>query len=947
MSETKNLVAVETFKKLFLACKPEGVESEESESEETELNKLGASLKSDKEKLATIRGKTATETASDGRKKVDELRLALPQLEQRWDKLGFEAAAKAVDTFILEVGKIGVGDKDLEPEVQLLKEQGKEYQEKIANQRRVLEFVDRTAKEIAETIPKFDKPVEIEGRLKFCRSELGRLGGKVAGAPDRPEFKSLPGDIEKLRKKVDEAETAGRDRTLKQLTKAATTAGETEKSLEEKIGKSPNIDLYKEASKTLTSQMAQLGDWQSQIKEAASWLGTGTAQSMQKQIEAWEESCKRIRGVIEKTLPELKSKVSTTPPGKDESGAGEKLKNPEKTLTEECKKSWVEAKALYATKHNAMQSLADWRKKVVDEWLTTTLTPLDMAKGTGKGWVSVGSSDPTSDYDISINKHGFDKQEKKTVYDYKIVQMFNQHFRNKYGVETGTLFDTNLYASAPPSKKLESRKDATPEESRALQEINASMDVGALMKLRRYMSPADFENYRASTLASYPEKSQQRADVEAQFHAADDNYRISLTVVIDKVRDLLEKTTGELTEQQKKAKHILEEWDKKSQKYTGMQLAEGAAEMEHVAHELEELSDINTKATNDIYAEQIGKVREAEASIAQFDELREAIDKITTNTDQEALNKLQELLHKFNLNPSAIPSTKDPRFAVRIGELKEQGSNLKQMLSARSAELLSDLARQQAMSMFYANEAYQSVGPFKAVVFADQAVEPDVKTAEAEKYYAEIGKQKEFEEADADTRDKMIATACRGKYEEDDGTGTGKFVTKKEGKQLIDNKRTERRDSLTPEEVLQSFNEQLGDLLKDLTHYGQAEPGKAIIQSSKYLDRLLDAIKLMKEKNMAFLNNKANEELTKELEKHLAAKDDIKKNLIGARKGLIKMDPLKENEELDQDKERKAFACAFMNERFGVVSVAELAQLYSRLGVKVNAAARKELAQAK
>ena len=41
--------------------------------------------------------------------------------------------------------------------------------------------------------------------------------------------------------------------------------------------------------------------------------------------------------------------------------------------------------------------------------------------------------------------------------------------------------------------------------------------------------------------------------------------------------------------------------------------------------------------------------------------------------------------------------------------------------------MLSDLARQQALTMFYANEAYQSGGPFKHVVWAGQAVETDVK----------------------------------------------------------------------------------------------------------------------------------------------------------------------------------------------------------------------------
>ena len=146
------------------------------------------------------------------------------------------------------------------------------------------------------------------------------------------------------------------------------------------------------------------------------------------------------------------------------------------------------------------EKLADKRKEIVDKYLNDTLNPWGLEVGPGKGWVSVGSADPTSDYDMfGVNKHGEKTGgvKKEIMYDHQIVKMFNDHFRTTYGVESGTIFDTNLYASAPAM--IPELGDATPEEEEALAEINATNDVGALMKMRRYMSSADFEDYRIAT----------------------------------------------------------------------------------------------------------------------------------------------------------------------------------------------------------------------------------------------------------------------------------------------------------------------------------------------------------------------------------------------------------------------------------------------------------------
>jgi hypothetical protein len=51
---------------------------------------------------------------------------------------------------------------------------------------------------------------------------------------------------------------------------------------------------------------------------------------------------------------------------------------------------------------------------------------------------------------------------------------------------------------------------------------------------------------------------------------------------------------------------------------------------------------------------------------------------------------------------------------------------------------------------------------------------------------------------------------------------------------------------MKPEHFLGSVNEQFGDYMKDIGHY--ANPGEAFCQTSKYIERLLDAIALLRGK---------------------------------------------------------------------------------------------------
>src|SRR4030095_4301612 len=122
-----------------------------------------------------------------------------------------------------------------------------------------------------------------------------------------------------------------------------------------------------------------------------------------------------------------------------------------------------------------------FRRRVVDDLMAELQSKYDFK------WASVGSANLESDYDISIKSHG--TVGKKTIYDWQIVNEFNKKISTEYGCQPGTVFDTNLYASAVVDPPQDDGPD-TPEKRETKKNMQAmaesGQDVGALMKMRRY-----------------------------------------------------------------------------------------------------------------------------------------------------------------------------------------------------------------------------------------------------------------------------------------------------------------------------------------------------------------------------------------------------------------------------------------------------------------------------
>lgn len=800
------------------------------------------------------------------------------------------------------------------------------------------------------------KPATLAGKFGYATSVIASTGTHLAGMKDeevRGATRTRAATAIKakeVKSLLESARTTQIDRSLKALQQTVQDHEQVTAALEQRprTAAEDKSAVYEEASAHLTEAMRVREDWQGQVDEARVWMA-GKAGSFITELEKLDAQGRRLESVIAACLPSLTSRVAK--PGETPARGGgtsvEEITDPLAAL-KACGMSWVTAKQTYGADKTQMQKLADFRQKIVDDWLKENLGPWGMKVGPDLGWVSVGSQDPTSDYDISINKHGAKGEERRL--DFELVKDFNAWFRGKFGAEAGTVFDTNLYAAAP-SMVTEKDPDAAD-----------TNDVAALMKLRRYMSSGEFEAFRVETMKACGKNDKQRAAVERQFAEADTNFRIVMSELLLAGKNRLEQRissregqglqpeeTRKLDGEERKLLGEVVDYLGRSRQASGIALYDLQDEAEALAHELDHaLKDATLLATNELYADKKGDVRGNEMVMLVLQDLNKAL--AGSKPDKEALVKALKsaagMLTKIKIGGSPVESGAIDTALKALEGDDESGFN--DALSTLKSSLESELGMRRiqlgsatAIGMFFANEAYQSDGPFAHVVTATQAAESEA-TAGVVAHRASALTDEDRKGQDAKHQVAFGLAGGKAQFGQLPEEEQGRLL-KQAGTEIdtaVKKLKEERQGAMSPEQCLQSFNEQLGDFLKDLEHYGEEAPGKAIIQSSKYLDRLLDAVRLLADKKMF----DADSSLLEALRTEIALQGRIKGELIAARKGNLMLMPQEENgPPVDQEEQRRAYACDFMKQ-LGVTSLAGLARKYVGLGVKINAAARRALA---
>lgn len=627
-------------------------------------------------------------------------------------------------------------------------------------------------------------------------------------------------------------------------------------------------------------------------------------------VDKFEPELKKLRKSYDEKVPNFDGRVEEVPSADDKEPELKYSDSICLKLYDLCGRNWFELKKQYRTAtflekvkdqlgakptdgDEVMWQLWAYRKKIVDGLITDATKKFKLA-GKGKGWVAVGSTNLESDYDLSVMQHG------ETGDDWEIVDWFNKEFQKKFGTQPGIMFDTNLYASAPPRAKMSDDPQTNSEKAMAAM-ARSGQDVGALMKQRRFMSWEEYEDMM-NTVLDEMERSDTPPEIvkatRTQFEEADDRYQMaqvrtlerSETVLADMIRELegqeKQATDPQRKEKLKDLKNLQTEQARLKSAAENAKGAEQAKLILERAELLEGAEDVMLAVTNAIYVDAVKESREvenqAQKAAAEIERLEKELEALEGKPE-----KTQEDLQQIR--------TKQDELAAAQKELDGR--------AARSKDLFTD-------AVFFANEAYHSDGPFKHVVQATQAVESDV--------------QRE--------------------YDEENGEGAWKKLDKTERDDKVNTERTERRNKLSLHDCLQSFNEQLGDFIKDLHHHANDKsedlPGTGFFRSSKYLDRLIDAVDLLEQKAEGGLGVKIPGKL-KTLEEYRKA---LGQGLLALRKGKIKIEK-EDVDEQEKQEQMEAFAIAEIKRLFGVSTLHDLGKLFKTFGSKVNAKLRAQVAR--
>jgi hypothetical protein len=158
---------------------------------------------------------------------------------------------------------------------------------------------------------------------------------------------------------------------------------------------------------------------------------------------------------------------------------------------------------------------------------------------------SLGSTDLTSDYDITV---GYTRVETSGA-ELDQIQNFNDHIRLKFGKQPGTIFDTNLYAKDFLPLNADDARLAMPGVGNDMYNMMVEgQDVGALVKLRRYMPNEDWLAFLDALLRDLDALDSAAVPaIRNRYKTADDQYLLNLDELLRELTDRAENKTAKLT----------------------------------------------------------------------------------------------------------------------------------------------------------------------------------------------------------------------------------------------------------------------------------------------------------------------------------------------------------------------------------------------------------------
>jgi hypothetical protein len=489
--------------------------------------------------------------------------------------------------------------------------------------------------------------------------------------------------------------------------------------------------------------------------------------------EGWN-SLKNLGGVNQEVILSLSQALGGLSPDRKEKARQDTLalSQEEIELVVKSAGDWNKVKKTYVKVPNLMKQILAYREREVLNIYNQAynsnqeLSQLDLVVGGNVivrnnpiDLVAAGSNDLTSDYDVTFAAEaGNEKLESLAVRE------FNKFFRQKWTLESGIIFDTNVYTTGhmrPPAFKGDGKKlklvnnlvdkvgelrkfekippqnltqDQIIERDQRKNEINELVSI--INGLKNEGTPINLPQLEWSNVREFtkhitslqeeklaPKVAQEYQDSKDSYGAGPEFDDLAMVMSLVHMK--------EFWEEQPKG---FPNWDDVKSGLAGNNVPDDVKNLN--AERLEQASDIHTE----LVKEREDKIKQAEEQLRQKDPKQAK----RANIEMRANNLLyEEYLLKIDEKRSEVEKAEENLRQIRKAEQseKQSGDQSKEALKQVNALKL-QLQTLQSKAMFFANEAYMTAIAAEQVVLNQQiGLGVELPTAQ---YLASINDQMAF-----------------------------------------------------------------------------------------------------------------------------------------------------------------------------------------------------------
>ncbi len=514
--------------------------------------------------------------------------------------------------------------------------------------------------------------------------------------------------------------------------------------------------------------------------------------------------------------------------------------------------------------------------------------------------VAAGSEQPTSDYDVTFS--GAKSVEVEAVIE------FNRQFRNEFGKESGTVFDTNVYTTGHmPSSAMGNRLK----------------EVIALRKLEEYLKlPTDLAEKRLE-LAEMP---------EIGIPEGSPPYR-ELAKEIEEMEELLPVREEKIRAKVKEINDLRSE-NSEAQLAIDQKLPEDINQLD--AEEIgEQVEEVRKRLVQEVEVERVkNRVSpEAQRQILADQEVMALLKQRRNMSAEEWLRYKNQLLE--NVNPDLRDVTEarldkvDETYGRAIDKLNETIVQLNQTRKAGEIQVRdsnnapeTDPAKIKAVNEDAELEAYNRL--YEKYLVEGQEIRERLEELRDSRsnYDADVVPEELSAEIDQLTL-QLNELQSKALFFSNEAYHTGPAA-----EHVVLGQQLQLRVPLEVDEYLVSINEQLGFAMEQATE-GKTL-GKALWKSSKYMDRVNNALAKIKEKYSDSYDPVFDSDTQAEIKKMKDLFDEL--ILIKKEKGkYFEMSEKQKGDAAEQEAN---------NQGFGVSSIEQLRQRFVDFNVKINSQLR-------